>query len=74
MTCSSCHGTGWRSRDVDGAGRVERCECWRQRVTADLRGLRVTGTAWPGEGALATLSVLSIKDRRLAVTEPVAAD
>ena len=40
--------------------------------------LKTAGTARrggsSGEGALATLSVLSIKDRRLAVTEPVAAD
>lgn len=28
-----------------------------ERVTADLRGLRVTGTAWPGEGALASASL-----------------
>ena len=36
MTCPSCHDTGWRSHEVDGVGRVERCECWRQRVTLDL--------------------------------------
>ena len=36
MTCTSCHDTGWRSHDVDGVERVERCECWRQRVTQDL--------------------------------------
>ena len=36
MTCTSCHGTGWRSRDVDGVERVERCECWRRQVTLDL--------------------------------------
>ena len=36
MTCTNCHDTGWRSHDVDGVERVERCECWRQRVTQDL--------------------------------------
>ena len=36
MTCESCHGTGWRARDVDGVQRVERCACWRQHVAMDL--------------------------------------
>ena len=36
MTCTSCHGTGWRSREVEGVERVERCECWRRQVTLDL--------------------------------------
>ena len=36
MTCNICHGTGWRARDIDGVQRVDRCDCWRERVTLDL--------------------------------------
>ena len=36
MTCTSCHGTGWRSHDVGGVARVERCECWREQVAVGL--------------------------------------
>lgn len=31
-TCPACHGTGWRTREIDGARRVERCDCWRDEV------------------------------------------
>ena len=36
MSCSICHGTGWRARDDDGVQRVERCDCWREQVVQDL--------------------------------------
>ena len=36
MNCSHCNGTGWRSNEVDGIRRVERCECWHQQVANDL--------------------------------------
>jgi DNA replication protein DnaC len=39
MACSLCDGTGWRSVDRDGVRRVERCDCWRERVTSGLLGL-----------------------------------
>ena len=36
MSCPHCNGTGWRSQEVDGVRRVERCDCWRQQVTTTL--------------------------------------
>ena len=36
MSCPHCNGTGWRSQEVDGVRRVERCDCWRQQVAATL--------------------------------------
>jgi DNA replication protein DnaC len=36
MACAACGGTGWRSIDRDGIRRVERCECWRDALTAKL--------------------------------------
>ena len=36
MACSHCNGTGWRSREVDGVRRVERCECWREQAARQL--------------------------------------
>jgi len=35
MTCPLCDDTGWTRVD-DGSRRVERCECWRQALTAKL--------------------------------------
>jgi DNA replication protein DnaC len=34
MACSICEGTGWRAIERDGARLVERCECWRETVSA----------------------------------------
>jgi len=36
MTCPVCDGTGWKARERDGVRRVERCDCWREQVTARL--------------------------------------
>lgn len=36
MVCPSCNGTGWRSREVDGVRRVERCDCWREQAARKL--------------------------------------
>jgi len=36
MACEKCEGTGWRPVDRDGVRRVERCECWKGTVTAQL--------------------------------------
>lgn len=36
MPCELCDDTGWRPVERDGIRRVERCECWREGVTARL--------------------------------------
>src|ERR1041385_3525271 len=36
MACAKCDGTGWRPVERDGVRRVERCECWRQTLSAKL--------------------------------------
>ncbi len=36
MSCPACDGTGWKATERDGVRRVERCECWREQVTARL--------------------------------------
>jgi len=36
MPCAHCNDTGWRSVDADGVHRVERCDCWRETITARL--------------------------------------
>ena len=36
MACARCEGTGWRAVERDGVRRVERCECWRDALTARL--------------------------------------
>ena len=35
-SCPACHGTGWRTREIDGARRVERCDCWRDEVSRQM--------------------------------------
>ncbi|HEX5108914.1 MAG TPA: ATP-binding protein [Vicinamibacterales bacterium] len=32
MPCPICDDTGWKSLDVNGVSRVERCDCWRTRA------------------------------------------
>ncbi len=32
MPCALCDDTGWRSIELNGVRRVERCECWRENV------------------------------------------
>ena len=36
MPCDLCDDTGWKAIDADGARRVERCDCWREALTARL--------------------------------------
>lgn len=36
MECTECQGTGWRSREMDGVSRVERCDCWHRQVALTL--------------------------------------
>ena len=36
MECSECGDTGWRARRDEGGRRVERCGCWRHRVSQAL--------------------------------------
>jgi DNA replication protein DnaC len=36
VVCELCDGTGWKSVEIDGVRRVERCECWRDGLTARL--------------------------------------
>ena len=39
MDCEICHGTRWKSVEIDGAERLVRCDCWRatmiERLLAD---------------------------------------
>ena len=32
MACPICDDTGWKPVDLDGAHRVVRCDCWRERI------------------------------------------
>ena len=34
--CSLCDDTGWKPVEMNGARRVERCDCWREGVTARM--------------------------------------
>jgi DNA replication protein DnaC len=36
MACEICDGTGWKAIVTDGVRRVERCDCWRDGLTARL--------------------------------------
>lgn len=36
MSCTLCDDTGWKAIEVDGVRRVERCDCWREGLTARL--------------------------------------
>jgi DNA replication protein DnaC len=36
MSCPLCDDTGWKPVDVNGVRRVERCDCWREGLTARL--------------------------------------
>jgi DNA replication protein DnaC len=36
MPCSLCDDTGWKAVEIDGVRRVERCDCWRQGLTARM--------------------------------------
>ena len=36
MACAICDDTGWKTVDVDGVPRVERCDCWHQRLYDSL--------------------------------------
>jgi DNA replication protein DnaC len=36
MPCPLCDDTGWKTIEIDGASRVARCDCWRDRQVAKL--------------------------------------
>ena len=36
MDCPICHGTRWKSVEVDGVERLTRCDCWRSGVVDGL--------------------------------------
>jgi DNA replication protein DnaC len=36
MRCDLCDDTGWTAVEIDGARRVERCDCWRSGLTVRL--------------------------------------
>src|ERR1043166_8741307 len=36
VACAICDDTGWKTVDVDGVPRVERCDCWHQRLYDSL--------------------------------------
>ncbi|MCC7417992.1 MAG: ATP-binding protein [Acidobacteria bacterium] len=35
MACAQCDDTGWKPVELDGVHRVERCDCWRERLVRD---------------------------------------
>ena len=35
-SCPDCNGTRWRTREIDGVRRAERCHCWHEALTCDL--------------------------------------
>ena len=37
MPCALCDDTGWKAVEIDGVRRVERCDCWRQGLTARMQ-------------------------------------
>ncbi|OFW42341.1 MAG: hypothetical protein A3J29_11910 [Acidobacteria bacterium RIFCSPLOWO2_12_FULL_67_14b] len=36
MDCEICHGTRWKSVEIDGVERLVRCDCWRSAVVDRL--------------------------------------
>jgi DNA replication protein DnaC len=36
MPCDLCDDTGWKSVELNGARRVERCDCWREALRAKM--------------------------------------
>jgi DNA replication protein DnaC len=36
MSCPICDGTGWKYVERDGVRRVQRCDCWRDRLSLRL--------------------------------------
>ena len=36
MACSLCDDTGWKPIAIDGVRRVERCDCWRDSLSAKM--------------------------------------
>jgi DNA replication protein DnaC len=36
MPCELCDDTGWKAIEVDGARRVQRCDCWREGLRAKM--------------------------------------
>ena len=36
MTCSVCDDTGWKVVETEGSRHVERCDCWREALSARL--------------------------------------
>lgn len=36
MACAICDDTGWKPVEVDGVGRVVRCDCWREQLYESL--------------------------------------
>jgi len=80
MSCSLCDDTGWKAVEIDGARRVDRCDCWRDALTARLlEGARVppryrrcdldSFVIYPNEKLVAAVKVA----RRFAEEFPAAA-
>ena len=78
MACPHCDDTGWRPVERDGVRRVERCECWRQTLSARLssearippRYARCTldsFTLYPNERLVTTIA----RARQFAASFPV---
>ena len=78
--CPDCNGTRWRTREVDGVRRAERCRCWHEALTRDLLArARIptryakcgfdTFTSYPNDGLLSAVARAGTFARKFPVVE-----
>lgn len=78
--CPDCNGTRWRTREVDGVRRAERCHCWHEALTRDLLArARIptryakcgfdTFTSYPNDGLLRAVARAGTFARKFPVVE-----
>lgn len=78
--CPECNGTRWRTREVNGVRRAERCHCWHEALTRDLLArARIptryakcgfdTFTSYPNDGLLSAVARAEAFARDFPVVE-----